>query len=747
MSKEDKLFDNLLKITHQYMSGRGFVPMTPHELMEKLCLPEQHKEIFLRVLKTLTESGQATVSKNRYHAKESRANVITGIIRMHPRGFGFVQADLRTQFPEDIFIPKPMTQNAVDGDKVEILINTDSISEKGPEGRVITILERGRTHVAGIVRTIEPHGDTIAYVPILGTAQRVVVENTIDDPLRVGDRIVMEVIDWGSKETETHCRVSHIIGHISDPSCDIPGAIEEYGLRADFPTDVLEEAKEFGTAVKQSEIKQREDLRELISVTIDPDTAKDFDDAISITKDEKGLYHLGVHIADVSHYVRPNTALDREAKIRANSTYFPRYCLPMLPSELSNNLCSLKPNVNRLAVSVLMVINDQGDLLNYRITRSVIKSRKRFTYKEALKVMTSDKPDPFKEMLGLMEELCHLLKAKRYQRGSLDLSLPELVVMVDEKGVPISTEFIEYDITHQMIEEFMLKGNEMIATHLSNHGKNLAYRIHEEPADENLKDFVELSRAFGFEIPDKPTQEDLQKLFNEATKTPYGQHLSTSYIRRMKMAIYSPENIGHYGLSLTHYCHFTSPIRRYADLVVHRILFGESDALEPLALIASHCSEQERISAKAESSVVLLKKLRLVQAVDEAEPNRQYEAVITSVKPYGITVEVLAFMLEAFIHISDIGDDYYEFVERKMRLEGKRTGKTYTAGDQVLMELKNVDLIILDSKWNLIPAEGSVEDVEKSKEKNRKERRSRRENSKKDKSEKEAPKKGRRKRR
>jgi ribonuclease R len=701
-SKEDKLFDNLLKVTRQYMTGRSFVPLSLTELTEKLQIPPQHKQIFLKAINTLIKNGDVELAKGRYHWKEDRSEVVSGVIRMHHRGFGFVETDDQNISKEDVFIPKHLTGNAVDGDRVEIIINHESISEKGPEGRVINIVKRGRTHIAGIIRDFNKHGEIIAYVPILGLSQRVVVDPAGNKTLVVGDRIIMEVIDWGTKDTETLARFSQFLSHISDHQGDTKAAIESFSLRAEFPDEVINEAHNFGTSVPRTTLKDREDLRELECITIDPDTAKDFDDALTLTKDKKGNYHLGVHIADVTHYVRPGTALDEEARKRCNSTYFPDYCLPMLPKELSNNLCSLKPRVNRLTVSVLMVIDKKGDLVDYRIARTVIKSQKRFTYKEAKQVLEKKKPSPHYKMLSQMEELCHLLKKKRFERGSLDLSLPDLVVIVDEEGFPQRTEYVEYDITHQLVEEFMLKANEIIATDLCEKGKDLTYRVHDLPAEENIKDFVALARSFGFELADTPTPEELQTFFDKATETPYGAHLASSYIRRMRMAVYSPENIGHYGLSLTHYCHFTSPIRRYADLIVHRILFNEEMSRQELENISNQCSEQERISAKAETSVILLKKLRLLDAIHQHDPATEFDAVITQVKPWGITIDIPAFMLESFIHVSELGDEYFEYEERAMRFRGTSTGAIFRSGEDIKVMLRSVNFIILESKWDII---------------------------------------------
>lgn len=708
-SKEDKLYDNLLKVIQQFICGKSYLPLSETDLMERLALPPQHQTTLKQVLKELTRTKIVELKKGRYSFKASSADLVVGVIKVHPRGFGFLQPS-EPGYAQDIFVPKHLTQNAVDGDTVEVLVNPE-VSEKGPEGRVVAILSRARTHLAGVIKEIEPYGQITAYVPLLGFSQRVVVLPQSDEPIKVGDRIVMEVKDWGSKETETVCKFSHHIGHISDASCDIKAAIEEFELRSDFSHKTIEEAKKLGNKIPQSEIAKREDLRTSIECfTIDPDTAKDFDDAISLTKDEKGHYHLGVHIADVSHYVRPGTALDKEAVERCNSTYFPGYCLPMLPSVLSDNLCSLKPRVNRLTVSIFIDFDEFGHETGYRISRSVIKSANRFTYKEAKAVIDKKKKSKYAPTLNLMVELCGLLKKRRYERGSIEFALPELVVMVDEQGIPYKTDYITYDITHQLVEEFMLKANETVALHLNKIGKNLTYRVHDEPAEENMKDFSTLANAFGFNLSEKPQPAELQKLFDEALHTPYGEYLATSYIRRMRLAIYSADNIGHFGLGLSHYCHFTSPIRRYVDLVVHRILFGEKDDRETLEQISASCSEQERISAKAEQNVVLLKKLRLLKAMYEENPQRQYEAVVTKVKNFGISFEILELMLESFLHVSELHEDYYLYEEGNSTLRGRRTGHVYRSGDKITVMLKNVDLISLESLWNLVSIDKFVKE-------------------------------------
>ncbi len=721
-SKEDKLIDNLARVANQFIMGKGYHPMNESELFKRLQLPQQHKDIFKKVLERMLHDGLIEKKDGRWAPPKADSDVVIGVIRMNPRGFGFVQPDSKSQYIQDIFIPKHMTFNAVDGDKVEVVVNLETVSDRGPEGKVISILHRARSHLAGTVRHIDTDGTVRVYAPLLGKTGRVILESNSELSLKIGDRIVMEVVEWGDKTHETLCRFSHYIGHISDAGADIAAAVEEYGLHDRFPVAVLNEARQFPGRVLPKDMNGREDLRDIECFTIDPDTAKDFDDAVFLKKDKNG-FHLSVHIADVTHYVKTGSAIDSEARQRCNSVYFPSRVLPMLPEELSNNLCSLKPGVNRLAVSVLMDFDLNGKLLNYRICRSVIKSRKRMTYREAKKVIDGKAKSPYKKALDEMVEFCGILKKRRYERGSIEFSLPELIVLVDEKGEPAGTDYVEYDITHQLIEEFMLKANEVIAEHLSSINKNFTYRIHDEPAEENIKDFALLARAFGYDLPEQPTTEQLQKLFDKAQMSPFGPFLATSFIRRMKMASYSPENIGHYGLALTHYCHFTSPIRRYADVVVHRVLFGEPSDYEEVEEASARFSDQERVSAKAENSVVLLKKLRLLKKMIKDDPYREFEAVVTRIKPFGFFFEVIDMMIEGFQHIGDLEEDFYVYDEGAMRLKGRHAGRIYEPGKKITLILGEIDLIVLESKWYLVlEEEPTSKKPKKSKRKKRKKR-------------------------
>jgi ribonuclease R len=619
--------------------------------------------------------------------------IIQGILRTNPRGFGFVI--VKDKKMKDVFIPKLDIKNAIDGDLVEVEIK--QISIKGPEGKILKILKREKSHFAGIICS-KLHKDYIAFVPILGSDWPVIVKSK--KPLNIGDRIILKVLDWEDKNGKTICELFKYLSHISEASKDVEAAAIAFNIKEEFSKDALEELKKL--TITKNDLLERKDLTKLNSVTIDPIGSKDYDDAVSIYKDANNHYHLGVHIADVAHFVKPNTDLDKEAAIRANSTYFPGICIPMLPQKLSNNLCSLVEDQIRLTVSVLIEFNPSGDLLSYEIVRSFITNKKRLTYEKAKEILDSSKKQKHKKDLHEMMELCHLLKRKRVERGSIDFALPEARIIVDQQGVPLKIETVEYDITHQMIEEFMLKANELVATHLDNLDKKLIYRIHESPSYDTFKYFYELAKSLGFKLPANPDLKDLQDLFIKAKNTRYLYLLSLGFIKNLKLAFYSPENIGHFGLSLTHYTHFTSPIRRYVDLIIQRILFNEEDENVNLDEIAHICSEKERNSFKAEMSVTTLKKLRLLKAIIKKDPHKIFKATITKVRHFGIFFELDGYFLEGFIHVSGIKNDYYVFSQETFTLVGSRTGKTLSFADKIKVSISNIDLILLESQYRFI---------------------------------------------
>ncbi len=690
-SKRPKVASNLERTLTQFIRGKRYQPSTLVELTRQLDIAEVHQPLFKEILDQLVEKGELAIQRNKYTLPSS-STLVVGPISVHPKGFGFVR---REEGP-DIFIPKHSVMDAVDGDTVEVEVNP-VVSAKGPEGVVIAILKRSRTHLACIIIQ-KTRSHYVGYSPLLGVDKPIKVKSKT--PLKEGDRIIGKVIDWRGEADIVEAEMDRYIGHITDPSVDIKAAIEEFELPDGFTKEAIAEAKAYG---KRASVQNRRDITEWEIVTIDPDTAKDYDDAISLTKDENGHFILGVHIADVSHYVKPGTHLDREAFLRCNSTYFPGMCVPMLPEELSNELCSLKPKVIRLTQSIFAEFTPDGEMINYHIARTAIKSQKRFTYKEALAVIEKKKKSPHAALLNRMVELCHILKKKRFARGSIDFSMPDDVILVDEKGVPTKIERVEYDITHQMIEEFMLKANEIAAKHLAEQGKSLIYRIHEQPAPESLQDFYAFARTLGFHLPANPSHLDIQKMFVEAKDSPLLPQLSVSFIRSMRLAAYSSENLGHYGLALEHYCHFTSPIRRYTDLIIQRLLFDELPEGTDIDAIAAACSAKERVSFRAESSVVLLKKLRLAGTYFAEDPTKVYPAVITRVKPFALFFEVPMFDLEGNVHISKLGNDYFEYNPTQMTMRGSRTGKTFTGGQSIYVRLENINYILLQSEWSLVP--------------------------------------------
>ncbi len=694
--KGERLSLNLAKTLLQFIQGRRYKPATYEELVEQLAVAPVHRERLKVVLGELIEEKALVLQNNKYTAP-SGAALVTGTISVHPKGFGFV----KNAAGPDVFIPKQRLKDAVDGDEVEIEVEPN-VTAKGPEGTVIAILKRSRTSLAGTVVGKSGRGYK-AFSPLLGQDKLISLKAGKGITLEEGDRVICKITSWGGEADVIEATLTRRLGNISDPSIDIEAAIAEFELPDGFSVEAVEEARAYGTKVSAKECKNRLDLTGFECVTIDPDTARDFDDAITLSKDSEGHYHLGVHIADVAHYVRSGSHLDTESFERCNSTYFPGQCVPMLPEELSNELCSLKANVKRLAQSVLVEFDGDGNMIRYEIRRTVIKSRKRFTYKEAMAVLEKKEKSPHEGLLELMVELCHVLKRKRFERGSIDFSMPENALIVGKDGVPLRIERIEYDITHQMIEEFMLKANEIAASHLERQGKTLIYRVHEEPSAESFKDFYAFARTLGFQLPADPTHRDIQKLFQDAKDSPLLSQLSISFIRSMRLAAYSPENIGHYGLALEHYCHFTSPIRRYTDLVIQRLLCDELPPDADLDAIALKCSEKERVSFRAESSVKLLKKLRLAGTYFAEDPTRPYQATVTRIKPFALFFEVSFFDLEASLHISQIGNDYFEFNPQAMTLRGSKTGRSYTVGQTIFVRLDRIDYTLQQTEWSIIP--------------------------------------------
>lgn len=623
--------------------------------------------------------------------KLDKEKVLQGKFFLHAKGFGFVKPE-ESGHPE-VFIPPRKNKNAITGDTVIVRVLTKS--SKGYEGVIDEVVKRERDEFVATV--IDDEGKSyLLFSPLIGEDKEIYLKKETRE-FTIGDRLTIKITDYDGNVLSAN--LISFLGNISDPSIDVKAAILAHKIRNEFPKEVIDEAD--GFSITEKDLKGRIDLREVETVTIDPTTAKDFDDAITLSKDEKGNYLLGVHIADVSHFVTKGTELDKEAFLRANSTYFPTKVVPMLPENLSNNLCSLVEAEDRLTVSVLLEISPEGEILDEEVAKTVINSDKRFTYDEAYELLTTNKKSPHKELLEHMRDLCHIFKQKRKERGSVELALPDTQVMCDSEESPTHIETHLYDITHQMIEEFMLKANEIIAKTLLSRGKGGIFRVHDEPDNTNFENFFAFVRLLGYNLPAAPTSYDIAKLFERAKNSPHIEQIAVKYIRSQKLAIYSPDNIGHYGLGLENYSHFTSPIRRYSDLVVHRIIFGDSYTNEELKAVADKCSENERKSFVAETSVIKLKKYRLLDKYFDEDVDRTYSGILTMVSHKGITFDIEGLGIEGSITIRNLDDDYYEYNEKRMELKGRNTGFSYTVGDKVNIQLAAIDLVFLEAEWIL----------------------------------------------
>lgn len=622
-------------------------------------------------------------------SEQTSSHIRRGTIFVHPRGFGFVSSE----GSDDIFIPKDSTANAMDGDTVEAEVT--SRSAKGLEGVVLSIIKRGREEIVGTVCRLFDK-TALVVCPMLGPGKTVEIKKP--KKLSVGDRIVMQLGDRTSGDAGPLCSFKYSLGSIDDASRDIACSLIEYGLSSTFTEEQLQAAASFGETIPEGPHPGREDLRHLDCFTIDPASARDFDDALSIEK--KGeLTELGVHIADVAHYIKPHSPLDLEAKIRCNSTYFPGECVPMLPEALSNGLCSLRPNVDRMTMSVFMVFDESGELKSHRIVRGIIHSKRRFTYEEAKEILDGKASDRFEKEIQAMHALASKLRQARRERGSVEFAAKEAVINIDAGGMPTGITYVEHDISHQLVEEFMIKANAVVAGHLTQKQKRTIYRIHEEPDEGSREDFVRMANLLGYKIPGNPSPEQIQEVLNSERDTAAGMQLAISYIRSMKLAVYTPDNIGHFGLSLEHYCHFTSPIRRYPDLIVQRILFDENDKNASLDQICETCSKQERISARAEGSVTHLKKLRLAKKLYKQDPKKTYRGLIKEVKPAGIVFSIEEVATEGFLPIGALCPEFLTYNPRAAALESK--SYSFALFSPIEVQIERVDLINSKCRWQI----------------------------------------------
>ncbi|OLD86610.1 MAG: ribonuclease R [Verrucomicrobia bacterium 13_1_20CM_4_54_11] len=714
------------KIQEQILALLGsanYRPLNKSELAKALGRKSGVRMGLSQVLRDLERAGEiARIRKNRYVLPPA-ADLIAGKLHIHQAGYGFLISEKPGE--SDIFIAAENTGTAMHGDRVVARISPDEPSGriKGRrEGRVIRILERAHDTIVGTLQRsrnfyyVVPDDPRIVHDVYVGQVSNSPQgESAVADlPLaafkiapQVGDKVVVRLEAWESRHVNPEGEIIEVLGPASAPGIDMLSIIRKYHLPTEFPRDVLDQAKGIPETVDARQFEGREDLRGEFIVTIDPDDARDFDDAIHVEKIGGG-WRLGVHIADVAAYVEPDSPLDREARRRGNSVYLPDRVIPMLPERLSNGVCSLNPGVDRLTHSVFIHFDKHGNAKSARFARSLVRSARRLTYKQAYAILTAAPGDQLGERLHLAWELAALLRQRRFEHGALDLDFPEVKVWVDKDGHPVKLERVENDKSHQLIEEFMLAANESVARELKKRAVPTIYRIHENPDPEKLAEFREFVLGFNYTVGDVTHRAELQRLLAATRGKPEEQALKVGLLKSLKRARYSPQPLGHYGLAKANYLHFTSPIRRYADLVVHRALGRDTAGtrgrsarsagahrhpdMAEIASIAEHISVTERTAADAEVDAVQMKKLEFFQRQLDAHNPQIFRASIVDVRNYGLMVELPDALIAGLIHVSSLTDDFYLFEPARRQLIGRRSRKRFSVGGELSVFVARVDL-------------------------------------------------------
>ncbi|MED0653859.1 ribonuclease R [Anoxybacillus geothermalis] len=685
-----------------FMRDEAYKPLTVEELEEAFGIEDADgfKE-FVKTLVALEEEGLIVRTRSNRYGVPERMNLVRGKVIGHPKGFAFVTPE--EPGLDDIFIPPSELKNAMHGDTVLVRVQADSSGARR-EGTIVRIVERGVKEVVGTYTESKYFGFVIP------DDKRIV--NDIFIPKHAangaveGHKVVVRLTSYPEGRMSAEGEVVRILGHKNDPGVDILSIIYKHGLPLQFPDDVIEHANRVPDVITEQDLEGRRDLRGEMIVTIDGEDAKDLDDAVTVTKLENGNYKLGVHIADVSHYVEEGSPIDREAYERSTSVYLVDRVIPMIPHRLSNGICSLNPKVDRLTLSCEMEITPQGEVVRHDIFQSVIRTTERMTYSDVNKILVDkdealrEKYAPLVPMFELMAELADILRTKRMKRGAIDFDFKEAKVLVDENGKPYDVVLRERSVAERLIEEFMLAANETVAEHFHWLNVPFMYRVHEDPKPEKLQRFLEFITNFGYVVKGTGNQihpRALQQILEAVRGEPEEMVISTVMLRSMKQARYDAESLGHYGLSTEFYTHFTSPIRRYPDLIVHRLIRtylinGQMDPetqrkwAEKLPEIAEHASNMERRAVEAERETDDLKKTEFM----EDKIGMEFDGIISSVTNFGLFVE-LPNTIEGLVHVSYLTDDYYRYDERSYAMIGERTGKMYRIGDEITVRVINVN--------------------------------------------------------
>ena len=716
----------LKEVILNFMKEEAYKPMEIPEIAKIFNINKNEYKSFKKAIKTMEKEGLLARDESDKLGLAQRMGVITGKIEIHDRGFGFLIPDI--EGIKDLFIAKTNLMGAMNGDRVVAKIIKEGRNGKRTEGIIINIVERVNKNIVGI------YEDNKSFGFVLPEDKRIQNDIFISKKDRNGAKkgqiVMVEITRWpDGKRKNPEGKVAEILGRPGDKGIDIDIIIRKYNLPEDFPPSVLNSALDIEDFITEDEIKGRLDLRNVKMVTIDGEDAKDLDDAVSIERLENGNFKLGVHIADVTHYVKERSVIDKEAFKRATSVYLIDRVIPMLPKKLSNGICSLNPKVDRLTLSCIMEVNRQGKVVNHTIAQSVIKTNERMTYTDVTKILRDNDVELIERYKDLvddfkaMEELCKILRKKRLDRGAIDFDFEECKIILDEKGKPIDIKPYERAIANRMIEEFMLLANETVAEHMEKLKVPFVYRIHENPDAEKLEKFKAFIYNLGYnditwgeEVNPKALQRVLDKFKGENEET----IISTLLLRSMMQARYSPECAGHFGLAADYYCHFTSPIRRYPDLQIHRIIkeylnkeLTENRSKKLVSIVdsaAKQSSEMERVAQEAEREVDDLKKAEYMKdRIGEI-----FEGMISSVTGFGAFVE-LPNTIEGLVHITSFRDDYYIYDEDRLILIGERNKKIYRLGDKLKVLCSKVDILSREIYFEIVEDKYILEERERAK--------------------------------
>lgn len=695
----------------QYMREDAYKPLTIEELVSVLKIRKDEIGSFSAVIDEMERAGYIVKTRRGRYGMPEKMNLVVGRLHGHQRGFGFIISD--SPGIEDVFIPAEGMNGAMHNDRVIARISGKSSSERSREGEIIRILERANKTVVGCFEKNKSFGfvnpdDARIHYDIFIPGDEI-------HSAKTGQKVIVEILKWPERRRNPEGRIIEILGQKDKPGIDILSIIKKHNLPELFPYKVIRQTEKIPDTIREVDLKGRVDLRNKRIVTIDGEDAKDLDDAVSIELLENGHYLLGVHIADVGYYVPENTPLDLEARERGCSVYLVDRVIPMLPPILSNNICSLNPGTDRLTISVLIEIDDTGKVVAYDIKPSVIKSSERMTYNNVTKILEGSDTELLKKYDYLLEDfrnmrdLCKILNEKRKIRGSIDFELYESKVILNKEGKAVDIIRKERTFSDQIIEEFMLICNEVIAEHIYWLNIPFVYRVHEEPDPEKILILKNILHNLGYsvskmrEIKPKTLQEILNRVKGEREE----KVINMMLLRSLKQARYSELNLGHFGLAVNYYSHFTAPIRRYPDLVIHRIIRehlegkmtqGRQEYLNKIiSNIAKNASERERIAEEAERESVDLKKVEYM----EDKIGMEFDGIISSLTSFGMFVE-LENTVEGLVHVSNMLDDYYIFYEDKLIFQGERTNKTYRIGDPVTVKVIKVSKELIQIDFELV---------------------------------------------